>query len=98
MGSLAKDMSLRLAEDVTFQSVGGSEDDTVVLSLKSGYLYTCNGVTASVLTALKGRSASLAALTDRLIEEYDVDRPQLEADLAELAEQLIDEELIVAEA
>lgn len=96
MGSPAKDAPLRLADDVTFQAVGGSEDDTVVLSLKSGYLYTCNGVTASVLTALQEGQATLGELADRLMAIYDVDRPQLEADLAELADKLLDEELIVA--
>jgi hypothetical protein len=91
---LAGDTALRLAEDVAFQSIGGDDEDTVVLSLKSGYLYTCNGVAASFLSALNG-GKTFAGLVDGLFDEYDVPRETLEADMSAFAEKLIKEQLII---
>ena len=46
---IAENARLRLADDVTFQSVAA--DQTVVLSLDSGQLYTCNETSAALLSA-----------------------------------------------
>ena len=82
----------RLAPDVTFQSMG-PEDQTVVLSLESGYLYTCNETTASFLQALDGRR-TFREIIDVLAGQYDVSPQQLEADLGDLTEELLREKLI----
>ncbi len=87
---------LRLAEDVTFQSMGPGED-TVVLCLSSGYLYTCNETTEAFLRALDGRR-SFAEIADVLAETYDAPQERLQADLRALAEEMLREKMIVVEA
>ncbi len=85
--------SVKLADDVAFQSVGQDDEDTVVLSLKSGYLYTCNGVAASFLSAVDGQK-TFGQVLDALEEEYNVDRATLEADMTAFIENLSKENLI----
>lgn len=84
---------LAVSDDVAHQSLGEGEE-TVVLSLRSGYLYTCNETTQRFLTALDGRR-TLGEVVDLLAEEYDVARATLAADLAAMAERLLAEGLVV---
>lgn len=63
MPSVSQNSRLKLATDVTFQSLGPGEE-TVVLSLNSGYLYTCNDTAAAFLRSLDGRRR-LATVIDR---------------------------------
>ena len=93
MPSLSRNARLKLANDVTFQSLGPGEE-TVVLSLHSGYLFTCNETTDAFLRKLDGRRP-LAAVIDLLFDEYQVSREALSADLTELAAKLLEEKLIV---
>jgi hypothetical protein len=83
---------LQLAEDVTFQSVGNGQ--TVVLSLASGYLYTCNETSAGFLAGVDGRR-TVGQIVDQLQAEYDVPREKLLADMLGLAAQFIEEKLLV---
>jgi len=85
---------LALSDDVAHQSLGEGQD-TVVLSLGSGYLYTCNETTRRFLEALDGQR-TLGEVIDLLEGEYEVAREQLAADLTALAYQLVAEKLIVA--
>ncbi len=84
---------LKLSEDATFQSMGPGEQ-TVVLSLSSGYLYTCNETTAAFLEALDGRR-TVGEIVENLTKRYDVTPQRLESDLVELANRLMGEKLIV---
>lgn len=84
---------LRLNDDVTFQSLGEGQE-TVVLSLTSGHLYTCNDTTKAFLEALDGRR-SFEKIVDLLEGQFDVRREKLQRDLAGLAEELIREGLMV---
>lgn len=59
------------------------QDEAVALNLKSGTYYRLNAVAASALRHLV-RGAELRNLTDRLLEEFDVGRATLAADLADL--------------
>ena len=86
-----------LAEDVTFQSVGGGCEQTVILSLATGILYTCNGVTASFLSAIDGERG-FGEVIESMLQQYDVSRDQLREDLAALSDKLVTEKLIVAES
>ena len=95
MPSLSQNGRLKLADDVTFQSLGPGEE-TVVLSLNSGYLYTCNETTAAFLRGLDGWQP-LAAVIDRLDNEFQVARETLITDMTELAAKLLEEKLIVEE-
>lgn len=84
---------LRLAQDVSYQSLGPGEQ-TVLLSLTSGYLYTCNETTAAFLDALDG-DRTFGRVIGMLLEEFEVAPEELRADMAELVEQLMAEGLIV---
>jgi len=95
MPSLFQSVCLRLADDVTFQSLGPGEE-TVVLSLNSGYLYTCNETTAAFLRGLDGKQ-SLAAVIDSLFNEFQVSRATLSKDMTALAAKLLEEKLLVEE-
>ncbi len=83
---------LKLGEDVTFQGLGDGQE-TVILSLSSGYLYTCNDTTAAFLSAVDGRR-TVAQIIDQLLEQYDVDRQKLKADLLGIADKLLEEKLL----
>jgi pyrroloquinoline quinone biosynthesis protein D len=95
MPSLSQNARLNLANDVTFQSLGPGEE-TVVLSLNSGYLFTCNETTDAFLRKLDGRRP-LAAVIDLLFDEFQVPREVLSMDMTELAAKLLEEKLIVEE-
>ena len=84
---------LRLADDVTWQPMGQGQDN-VILSLSSGYLYTCNETTADFLRTLDGQ-ATLGEVIDRLGLIYEIDAPQLRADMLTLAKRFLDEKLLV---
>ena len=83
---------LKVAEDVTFQSMGPGEQ-TVVLSLTSGQLYTCNETTESFLKALDGRR-TFGEVVQLLVEQYEVADDRLRSDLQTMAEELLAEKLI----
>ena len=83
---------LALAPDVTFQSLGDAQD-TVILSLKSGYLYTCNRTSARFLSAVDGRR-TFAELVDLLRGQYDVAEAKLRGDLLSLGDKLLAERLL----
>ncbi len=83
---------LQLADDVTHQSMG-AEEDTVILSLASGTLYTCNQTTADFLGMVDGKR-TIGELIDQLTEMYDAPRQEVYDDFLTMAQELIDEELL----
>jgi pyrroloquinoline quinone biosynthesis protein D len=84
---------LRLAQDVTRQTLGPGED-TVILSLRSGCLYTCNETSAAFLDAMDG-TRTLEEIVACLHDKFEVPRETLTKDMADLAEKLLAEGLIV---
>lgn len=84
---------LKLAVEAACQSLGPGAD-TVILSLKSGYLYTCNETTAAMIDLADGQR-TLGEIVDRLVERYDVPRATLLADLTAVASKLLGEGLMV---
>ena len=89
---ITEETRLRLAADATFQSLGPGEN-TVILSLNSGHLHTCNETTAAFLGALV-QEQTLGVIIDRLHGEFDISRETLARDLAALAEKLIAEKIV----
>jgi hypothetical protein len=87
---------LAMADGVTSETLGPGQD-TVVLSLRSGYLYTCNTTTAAFLKALDGRR-TFAQVVDLLHEQFEVPRETLHRDLSALAAKLLAEKLILESA
>lgn len=80
-----------LSPVASFQSVG---DGAVILLADSGQLYSCNDTSEAFLRHVDGKR-SLGDIVDLLAEEYEVERAVLETDLAELAESLQREGVIV---
>lgn len=85
---------LKLSPQAKFQSLGDSQE-TVIVSMESGFLYTCNATTRSFLEAMDGRKA-FGRIVEELLEQYHVSREKLQGDLAAMAEKLIQERLILA--
>lgn len=84
--------TLSLRNDATFQSMGKGKE-TVILSLSSGYLFTCNDTTRTFLENLDGRR-TLGEVIDLLLERFDVPREKLTADMTALAGKLLDEKIL----
>jgi hypothetical protein len=84
---------LELPPATACQSLGVGQD-SVILSMDSGYLYTGNQTTHAFLNALDGRR-TLGQVADVLAGQFDVRLERLQADLLALAGRLLDERLIV---
>jgi hypothetical protein len=84
---------LRLAREVSFQALGPGQE-TVILSLSYGWLYTCNDTTAEFLRRLDGRR-SLAEVIEELLKLFAVSPESLTRDMTALAEKLLAEKLLV---
>ncbi|MDK1032189.1 MAG: PqqD family protein [Planctomycetia bacterium] len=89
---LTEQTRLSLADDVAYQSMGTGQE-TALLSLNSGYLFTCNETSAAFVSALDGKR-TLGEVVDILFQRFDVSREKLCGDLKALAERLIHEELV----
>jgi len=87
------DQVFALSPAASFQSVG---DGAVVLLADSGQLYSCNDTSEAFLRHVDGKR-SLGEIVDLLTQEYEVERDVLAADLAELAESLKHEGVIVSD-
>lgn len=74
----------------SFQPVG---DGAVILLADSGQIYSCNETTESFLRQVNGER-NLGAIVAALATEYEVGSETLTADMAELAQELIDEGII----
>jgi hypothetical protein len=86
---------IALTPAATFQPLGESEG-AVVLMTDSGQLYTCNDTTVALLQALDG-ARSFGSIVDELLDEFDVERDVLVADLSQVVGEL-EREGIVAVA
>lgn len=81
-----------LSEDVAFQSLGDGHE-TVVVSLGTGFLYSCNDTTRAFLEALDGNK-TLAEIGRKLVTLYTVSEERLLKDLRMLADTMLAEGLI----
>ena len=87
---------MKLSDQVTVpsqvmdRSVG---DETVILNLESGTYYGLDPVGARMWQLL-GEGKSLGEVCEIMLEEYDVARERLEADLLKLAEELANNGLV----
>jgi pyrroloquinoline quinone biosynthesis protein D len=93
MTTISDTARFSMADGVASETLGPGQD-TVVLSLTSGYLYTCNETTAAFLKALDGRR-TFAEVVDAMYAQFDVPRDTLRRDLARLAHKLLAEKLIL---
>ncbi len=81
-----------LSEDVAFQSLGEGHE-TVVVSLGTGFLYSCNDTTRAFLEALDG-AKTLPEICSELLALFTVAEERLLKDLRLLADRLLAEGLI----
>jgi pyrroloquinoline quinone biosynthesis protein D len=86
------DTRLFLKEDVAFQSLGDGHE-TVVVSLGTGFLYSCNDTTRAFLEALDGEK-TLAEIGRELVAVFTVSEDKVIADLRLLADRMLAEGLI----
>lgn len=89
-----KEQTFRIPGEVLFQEVSG---ETVLLDLASESYFGLDSVGTRIWTLLKD-DKSVGQVLDALLEEYEVDRETLEADLAELLDNLLAAGLIEAQA
>ena len=83
-------MKIEISDDVLFQEVGG---ETVLLDLESEQYFGLDAVGTRVWQLL-GEGVGTEAMVETLIEEYDVDRQTLSADVSHLLDQLAEAGLI----
>ena len=83
-------MKIEISDEVLFQEVGG---ETVLLDLESEQYFGLDAVGTRVWQLL-GEGAGAETVVDTLIEEYDVDRQTLSADVSNLLDQLAEAGLI----
>lgn len=93
MSSLEPGTVLALHENTSFQPLGDGEGG-VLLDTVSGQLFTCNDTTAAFLSAVDGER-NFAGILAEMEKVFEVDAAILRDDMAELADQLASEGLVV---
>lgn len=83
------------SDDVVSREVGG---EMVLLDLGSGQYFGLDPVGSRIWQLLTNEPCALAAICDVIEAEFDGARDQIEADIAALAQQLVEKQLIVAAA
>lgn len=86
-------MTIRVAPHVIVREVG---DELVLLDLDGGVYYGLQDVAAQIWRSLTS-GLSIPQTVDTLLDEYEVDREQLEDDLARLIDELRDAGLILTD-
>ena len=69
------------------------DEELVALDTEGGFCYGFNAIAASVWRQLE-RPRSMAELVDGFLQDFEVERQQCEADLADLLQQLAKQGLI----
>ncbi|MGO9018812.1 MAG: PqqD family protein [Syntrophobacteraceae bacterium] len=88
----SNDTRFCLSEDVVFQSLGDGHE-TVLVSLSTGFLYSCNDTTRAFLEAVDGNK-TLADIGRELVAVFTVSEERLLKDLRMLADRMLAEGLI----
>ena len=83
------DASVRIGEDVAFRELDG---EAVVLNLETGMYYGLDAVGTVIWRAVES-SGTLRHALDRVLDEFTAERAAAEADLLELAAQLLEKGL-----
>jgi len=82
---------MRAAENVIYKAVG---EELVLLDLERGIYYGLDPVGARMWQLLASGS-SIETVVEAMLDEYDVEREQLQADLESLAKELREHGLLV---
>ena len=92
MKLMQDELRIKLAPGTNYQSLGG-EEDGVLLSMDSGYLYRCNHTALAALEAITD-GATFGELVDRFADRYGLPTDRVRDDLSRLVGNLLDEKLI----
>ena len=87
---IGKNECFSIPEDVLFQDVN---DEVVLLDLASEHYFGLDEVGARIWMLLKEQKAA-GQIVEELLQEYEVDRADLESDVHELLAQLLEAGLI----
>lgn len=91
--TLTSDTALEVTSGLAIADLGG---EAVLLDPTTGRYFGLNEVAARILELAQERT-TVAEVVDRLIEEFDVDRAQLEADVVVFARDMAQRKLLVVE-
>ena len=80
-----------LPANVAARRVG---EETVILDLESGNYFSLDDIGTRIWELLS-QGSSLAEVCTAVLEEYEVDRAQLEQDITALTQELLDQGLIL---
>lgn len=83
---------LRLAAGVNYQTLGDDEDG-VILSLGSGFLYRCNHTAIAILDMLR-EHPTVDALLDGFAGRFAIDAARAHADVLPLVKHLVEQKLV----
>lgn len=78
------DSTIEISREVMFQEVGG---ETVLLDLESEQYFGLDKVGTRIWKLIND-GATTHGLVERLLKEYEVERPQLERDVSDLLNEL----------
>jgi hypothetical protein len=84
--------SLRIPDNVAFRRMG---DETVLLNLETGIYFGLDAVGSRFLELLE-RNSKIAIVHQTMLEEFDVTREVLEADLLRLSDEMRSKGLLEA--
>ena len=87
---IGKNECFSIPEDVLFQDVN---DEVVLLDLASEHYFGLDEVGARTWMLLKEQKAA-GQIVEELLQEYDVERAELEGDILDLLAQLLEAGLI----
>ena len=85
------DTRLNIPPQVMSRLVG---DETVLLDLASGHYFGVDGV-GKVIWESVSTGKTLAETVDAIVAEFDVEKPQAEADVTAFASQLVERGLLI---
>ncbi len=87
----AHEKTYALGPNISFREVGESG---ILLNTVSGQIYTCNDTARAFVKGIDGQR-KFAELIDLVLEEFEVGRDQLNADLADFIGKLEEESVVV---
>lgn len=70
-------------------------EETVLMSIEAGFYYSLDSVGSQIWELLTKQSASIEELSDRLINEYEVDKETCLKDVQEFIDELASKKLII---
>lgn len=84
-------MGYKIADNVVFRKI---DDEAILLNVDSGHYYTLNNTGSEILEQLIDDKA-IEKIAELLSTDFDVDLKSLMADIQEIIDDLINEDIII---